>query len=256
MKRVHVHTETIKRAIHLALGRPGIVRIAGLTVLLCAVAFSNCAKDEDFSKEELNEFQKAQSLYRAQKFDDAKDILAKLTAQKPNNIEAGVLRAKIHFFTREYDKAEALLRNYQDNDDDNPYVLMWLGKTVAVQEKRNAEAIEIFRAIVQRDPENYLARYYLGRCLEREKKLKPALEQYYNALALEYELTKIHQHLSKLLTEMKMTSRAEHHLGRVAMLRQRPGTAKKAARKEAAAKKPAATAKKPATVRKKAGGQS
>lgn len=218
-----------------------------LPLLLIVLGLAACQKDSEFTKEELIQFQQAQTLYRNQKFDDAKDILTKLIAQKPNNIEAGVLRAKIHFFTREYDKAEALLRNYRDNDDDNPYVLMWLGKTVAVQEKRNAEAIEIFRTIVQRDPENYLARYYLGRCLERDKKLKPALEQYYNALALEYELTRIHQHLGKLLTEMKMTNRAEHHLARVEMLRRKPGAGQAEKRQKAekggeAAKKPAAAA--------------
>ncbi len=224
-------------------GKKGTL-IGLLPLILAGLYFAGCSKEDGFSKEELVEFQKAQAMYRGQKFDDAKDILNKLIAQKPDNIEAGVLRAKIHFFTREYDQAEALLRKYADRDDDNPYVLMWLGKTVAVQEKRNAEAIEIFKTIVERDPENYLARYYLGRCLERDQKLKPALEQYYNALALEYELSKIHQHLGTLLTEMKMTDRAQHHISRVQMLNQRPsaggGSETAAAGKPAAEKKPAA----------------
>ena len=205
---------------------PERTRLIPFTLIaLLLVATAACNDASGFTKEELIQFQKAQDLYRSRKFDDAQEVLKGLIAQKPGNIEAGVLRAKILFFTRDYAASESVLRSYLKNDEDNPYVLMWLGKTIAVQEERNAEAIEIFRTIVERDPENYLARYYLGRCLERDQKLKPALEQYYNALALEYELTKIHRHLGKLLTEMKMDSRAAHHQSRVQMLERRPGAA-------------------------------
>ena len=89
---------------------------------------------------------------------------------------------------------------------------------MAVNPERQAEAADYFRAIVNRDPENYMARYYLGRCLEAQNKIRPALLEYQAALAMEYQISKIHLHMGRLLTGINMQDRAREHFDRVRVL--------------------------------------
>ncbi len=181
----------------------------------CTGVFSD---DRVLNEDQLKRFNDAQTLYRNRKFDDARESLEKLLDERPGSVEVVALLARVRFFTREFDAAEELLRDYLDDDEHNPYALMWLGKTIAVNPERQAEAAEIFKQIVQRDPENYLARYYLGRTLEAQNQLKPALLEYQTALAMEYQVSKVHLHMGRLFDRLEMGDRARTHFQRVQAL--------------------------------------
>ncbi|MCE9598107.1 MAG: tetratricopeptide repeat protein [Spirochaetia bacterium] len=190
--------------------------------LLFVILVVSCKKDTSLSKEDLAEFEQAQTLYQNRKFDEATTRLEGLRSKRKGSIEVGVALAKVKFFTRNFADCEKILREVLEEDNGSPYVKLWLGKTIAVDPKRQAEAAEIFRSIIRSDPENYMAYYYLGRCLEAQDDVKSALIQYETALTLGFHLSKIHLHMGRLFTRMKLHSRAEQHLSQVKTLNVNP----------------------------------
>lgn len=192
------------------------------TLCVCFAALSLFAACSE-SGAELNEpefqiLQQAQERYRAQDFDRASASLEKLVTDRPRALEAVVLLARCHFFRRDFERSEAVLRAYLELDPENPYALMWLGKTLAAQDSRLEEATEIFRGIVRRDPENYSAHYYLGRCLESKNQIRPALLAYQNALAGETQISRIHRHAGELFKKLNIPERSEAHFRRAQAL--------------------------------------
>ncbi|MBX7059369.1 MAG: tetratricopeptide repeat protein [Leptospirales bacterium] len=166
---------------------------------------------EAFNEEQWRSFNEAQTFYRNQKFDQAAALLEALYKERPDSVEAAVLLARCRFYTRQFDQAEKALQTFLNRDADNPYALMWLGKTLAAQDARQSEAAAIFRRILQRDPENYVAHYYLGRCLESQNELRPALAAYQSALGADYQLSRIHLHMGRLFERMNMPERSSEH---------------------------------------------
>lgn len=210
-------------------------RIGVLTVLIFALTVSACSDGGPLNEEQLKRFNEAQTLYRNKKFDDALTRLKQLREERPDALEVASLEARILFFTKKFDESEQVLKSILEHDPDNPHALMWLGKTVAVNTERLPEAADHFRAIIERDPENYMARYYLGRCLEAQNKIRPALLEYQAALAMEYQISKIHLHMGRLLTGINMQDRAREHFDRVRALGVSQGDIDLAAEDEAAA---------------------
>lgn len=182
-----------------------------LLILLSLV----CCTEPEMTQKQWKEFREAQTLYRNKKFTQARKRTTVLLAEVPHNVEIAVLHARIHFFLQEFDEAEKILKEALGYDSDNPYLLAWLGRTIAVHPKRQAEAAETFRKIIKRDPENYMAHYYLGRCLEAQKNFKPALLAYQNALAMERQLSRMHLHLGRLFYRLKLQERSSAHLNKV-----------------------------------------
>ncbi|MBL8018243.1 MAG: tetratricopeptide repeat protein [Leptospirales bacterium] len=193
-------------------------RVAISAAALAVISWAGCSRDRTLTKDELAEFDQAQTLYQNKKFEEAAGKLEALRAKRKDSIEVGVALAKIKFFTRSFADCEKILREVLKEESENPYALLWLGKTVAVDPQRQAEAADIFRSIIRRDPENYMAYYYLGRCLEAQNDVKSALIQYQTALTLSYHLSKIHLHMGRLFTRMKLHNRAEEHLAQVKSL--------------------------------------
>lgn len=176
--------------------------------------FASCGGHQ-FTEEELKTFSEAQALFRNQKFDDAEKLIIGLRASKKSNAEAAVLHAKIRFFQRDFKSAEEILRENLKKNDGNPYVEMWLGRVLMIDPKRQEEAGRLFRAIVERDPDNFTAHYYLGRTLENEQKARLALIEYQAALAHENQISKTHLQMVRLFTGLSMHERAKKHRDRV-----------------------------------------
>ncbi len=168
-----------------------------------------------FNEEELKKFAEAQALFRNQKFDDAEKLISSLRSSKKSNAEAAVLHAKIRFFQRDFKAAEEILLEALKKNEGNPYVAMWLGRVIMVDPKRQEEAGRFFRSILERDPENFTAHYYLGRTLENEKKARLALLEYQAALAHENQISKTHLQMVRLFTGLSMHDRAKKHRDRV-----------------------------------------
>ncbi|MBE7438193.1 MAG: tetratricopeptide repeat protein [Spirochaetales bacterium] len=184
-------------------------------VFWIVAALPGCGPRAELSEEELAIFREAQEQLAELKFDSALDGLGRIKAR---TVETVGMRARIHFHTRQYREAERVLREGLDEWPENPYLMLWLGRIIFLEDGRNDEAIEIFRIIVQNDPGNFIGRYYLGRCFERDKKMDLALNQYYNALGVEYEVSRIHVHLADLFSDLQMQERSDLHARKVAAL--------------------------------------
>ncbi|MEQ9367279.1 MAG: tetratricopeptide repeat protein [Leptospirales bacterium] len=209
-----------------------IFRTTVIATVLLATATA-CGEEGPLNEAQLKRFTEAQTLYRNKKFDEALTRLRQLREERPDALEAASLEARILFFTKQFVDSERVLKEVLDRDPNNPHALMWLGKTIAVDSERQAEAADHFRAIIERDPENYMARYYLGRCLEAQNQIRPALLEYQAALAMEYQISKIHLHMGRLLTGINMGDRAEKHFARVRVLGVSTGDIELAARAQA-----------------------
>jgi predicted Zn-dependent protease len=189
-----------------------------VTLTLFMVAALVGCDEKNLSKEDLLQFQRAQSLFIGKKFAESEKVLTPLLEKRPGHLESVVLLSKIKIYTRNYAEAESLLRAYLEDDEENPYALMWLGRLLALQEPRREEAVEIFKKIVHKDPENYLAHYYLARFLEKENRMKEALQEYRAALAMEQELGRMHLHIGSMMARLNMKDQAELHYNRSKML--------------------------------------
>ncbi len=209
------------------------VLCGALAIATLLFATTACGDSGPLDEGQLKRFTEAQTLYRNKKFDESLARLRQLREERPDSLEAASLEARILFFTRQFADSERVLNEILAEDPLNPHALMWLGKTIAVDNERQAEAAEHFRAIIERDPENYMARYYLGRCLEAQNKIRPALLEYQAALAMEYQISKIHLHMGRLLTGINMEGRAAKHFARVRALGVSPNDMELAARAEA-----------------------
>jgi predicted Zn-dependent protease len=92
-------------------------RISLLSVLLIGTSlflFLHYRSDRPaaLSKEQLELFHQAQTLFREQKFDDALDRLKIVRRERENHLEIEILLAKVYFFTRDFQNAENVLREY------------------------------------------------------------------------------------------------------------------------------------------------
>ncbi|MBI3395478.1 MAG: tetratricopeptide repeat protein [Spirochaetia bacterium] len=188
-----------------------------LFIALPLSIFSACS-GRDFSEADLKRFEEAQALYRNRKFEEADKIAGELRSKKPANVEAGVLHAKIKLYTRDFKGAEEILKEVRKKNDSSPYVLLWLGRVIMVDPKRQEEACAIMREVLQNDPENFNAHYLMGRCLENQKKMKAALLEYQTALGMEYQVSKVHSHMARLFSDLSMNDRAKKHADRVKAL--------------------------------------
>jgi tetratricopeptide (TPR) repeat protein len=92
---------------------------------------------------------------------------------------------------------------------------MWLGRVISIQEDRIDEAGQIFKKILENDPENFVAQYYYGRILENQGKLKEAIYQYQLALGMEYQISKTHLQMGNLLENLGLEDRASEHFNRI-----------------------------------------
>ncbi len=192
----------------------GHVYFAAITV---AFAAARCGPGP-LSREDIETFSKAQTFYSNQKFAEAENVLKPVYENHPERIESGVLLAKVYFFTRKFRESEEILQRLLSMHESNPYVMIWLGKLLAVQETRMPEAVKIFQKVLKNDPENFAAHYYLGRCLEDSGKIKEALAEYQSALAMEQQLSKIHLHMGLMLHDLQMEDRSREHFAHVRFL--------------------------------------
>jgi len=187
-------------------------------ITLIMLVMSSCSNSRtELSEEEHLQFGRASRLYSERKFDEASQLLLPLVSRKPDSVEPAVLLARVQFFTREFEKSESTLRALIKNRK-SPYAQLWLGRVVASNPERTEEAAAIFRTVIIDDPENHAAHYYLGRCLENQGKMQEALLSYQRALAVEYQLSKIHLHLGAVFESLQMKDRATSHFKRVKQL--------------------------------------
>lgn len=192
--------------------------LAAALLLSCGSRTPNAAQ--------LQQLERAQSLYREKHFDEARIALRPLA--EAHVLEAEVLLGRLQFFTRQFAESESTLRSAGDHSDQSPYAMLWLGRVVASDEKRLAEAAEIFRGVLRRDPENHAAHYYLGRCLEGQGHVQQALLEFERARAAEYQLSKLHLHMGQLFGRLSMPDRARRHFKRVRELDVYPDDVEKA----------------------------
>lgn len=179
-------------------------------ILFLSIVTVRCA-DQQLSRSDVIFLREATALYRDRKFDDAEQKVSAVLKNRPQNIEAGVLLAKIKLYTRRSKEAERILRETLSRNEDNQYALMWLGRVLLLQPNRDEEAVTIFKRLLALNPENYMAHYYLGRCLERRNQYKPALLEYRRALAMEYQLARVHSHMADLFADLKLEDRSREH---------------------------------------------
>lgn len=188
--------------------------IALLLPLSAAILY--CGADSAIAAKDQLLVRQAEALYRERKLEKAEQILSRLQNRYPDSIEINLPLAKIYFFSRRLQQAELLLRRLAEKRERRPYLLMWLGRVLSVNPDRQAEALQIFEQILQNNPENYMAHYYLGRILEAQNRSREALLAYKSALAMEYHLGRIHARLGDLLAEMRMEERSRWHSKRAA----------------------------------------
>ncbi len=187
-----------------------------LTTAIMVLAASCAREAATLAAEEQIELQRAQNFYLKRNFPAAEKLFKKLQAKYPHSLEINGPLAKIYFFDRRFHQAEELLRQLLEEEEKNPYLLMWLGRVLSIDSSRRREALQIFREIIYNDPENYMAHYYLGRTLEAQNRPREALLAYKSALAMEYQAGRVHFRLGKLLTALQMKERAHNHLKRAA----------------------------------------
>lgn len=185
-------------------------------IIIIILVLLTCGPEQP-APETRAQFARAQALYRNRHFDESLAALQPVRAANPDFAAAAVLEARIHFFTRRFEQAERVLTEALAAQE-SPYTRLWLGRVIAVHDDRQDEAADHFRTVIASDPENYMAHYYLGRCLEAGRNWQAALVEYETALAMEYQLTHVHAHMATLFGRLEMRERARQHYERLRQL--------------------------------------
>ncbi|MEW6983597.1 XrtA/PEP-CTERM system TPR-repeat protein PrsT [Colwelliaceae bacterium 6471] len=97
-----------------------------------------------------------------------------------NLVETNYLLAMSYLEQGEYDKAEALVKNWQaKSNDDKAYLLEGL---ILEKQNKNTAAKVAYQKAIEIEPSNNAALFYLGRYAEREAKVAEARDIYKNVL--------------------------------------------------------------------------
>ena len=177
--------------------------ILNLTLMIALLLSAGCSKTQP-SGEDRTSYARAHTLYLGKKFEKSRDILEKLCEKYPDWLEAHVLFARAHYQEKSFKKAENKLKNYLETHGENPFALLWLGKTLMLQEGKLQEAVNVFRQIIKNDPENSRAYYHLGICLELQNKKRSARLAWKRAAAAEITLGKTYLRLVKYATDRRI----------------------------------------------------
>lgn len=177
--------------------------------------FIACQQNTQFSKEDLYVFNDAVNDYQNRKFDDALEKIKKLKEVNGENLELLNLEGKIFFYTRNFELAHKSFSHIVKSNPDSPSQLIWLGKVQAAENPNSDLALSTFQKVIQIDPENSQAYYYLARLLEKKENYKDAIVAYNRSLQAEYQISKSHLRLGILLKKMDLIDRANIHFSRV-----------------------------------------
>ncbi len=146
--------------------------------------FLNMAIDKDPGSSFLKR-EKIRLLQQQKKYDQALEMAEALVKQAPDNVKNLVLLTRL----KKGDDAEFidLFRQILELDPNSKATYLRLGK-IFMETERSEEALDLFRRMAERFPDYYVAHFYLGEAQMLTHKMNDAEVSFQKALALEPEL--------------------------------------------------------------------
>lgn len=163
-------------------------------------------------------YKEATELYQQRRTQDALKLYQEILNEDQDFPGAMLMAGKIHYFENRLPEAERHFRDLVNRDHGHPDGTYWLAKTIAVQQARRSEAIELLDQLLKRDATHSEAWILKGSLLEEKKDLTGALTCYRAAVAIEPSLANAHMRLANLLDLAKLPDQAKRSRERARLL--------------------------------------
>ncbi len=142
--------------------------------------------------------EKATKLFAEGKFRESEIAAKKVIADKPKDVNAGLLLARIAIHARAYKEAEKLLRKVVEYAP--RFILAWHELGVCLREQhKDQEAAEAMEQCLEMDPENSTTFYHYGAALAMAGRTDEAARAYQRAIDIEPQQVGAHVALGHVL---------------------------------------------------------
>jgi tetratricopeptide (TPR) repeat protein len=130
-------------------------------------------------------------------------------------LNAYLMRAKIYYHNKDYDKTLDDLESILKKDPDHAGALYWKGRTLIISGKDDKDGpVKILQAVLDIDSHHIPARLLLALVYEKSGKYKEALHEYITAMNEEETLISARGNLAVLYRRLGLNDRSSQEIDR------------------------------------------
>ncbi|WP_061249903.1 tetratricopeptide repeat protein [Leptospira alstonii] len=194
-----------------------------ILVLIAAATYS-CKKES----EKLKSLQRDADLaYIKQDLNGALALFSQVLEIDSDSTRTMIMLGKIHYYKKDFEKAEEMFENAVNKDKCNSNAAYWLSKVQSLQSESRTEAKERLQLVINRIPNQWEVQYTLGTVLESEGKIEEAFSLYNQAKGESSKLALIYLRLGKIYQKAQSEEMADRYFQKARLIsEENPDTAK------------------------------
>ncbi|AXR60322.1 tetratricopeptide repeat protein [Leptospira mayottensis] len=183
-------------------------------VLITATSYS-CKKDSEKFKSLQRD---ADTAYVKQDLNGALSLYSQALEMDSDSIRTIIMLGKIHYYKKNFEKAEEMFQDAVNRDKCNANAAYWLSKIESLHSDNRAEAKERLESIINHIPSRWEVEYTLGAILESEGKIQEALALYNQTKAESAKLSLLYLRLGKIYHKAQRKEMASRYFERARLI--------------------------------------
>ncbi|EMY76011.1 tetratricopeptide repeat protein [Leptospira weilii serovar Ranarum str. ICFT] len=183
-------------------------------VLVAATTYS-CDKDSEKFKSLQRD---ADMAYAKQDLNGALSLYSQALKMDSDSTKTMIMLGKIHYYKRNFEKAEEMFEDAVNKDQCNANAAYWLSRVQSLQKENRTEVKESLQSIINRIPDRWEVQYTLGAVLESEGKIPEALSLYDQAKAESAKLALVYLRLGKIYRKAQREDMADRYFQKAKFL--------------------------------------
>jgi len=185
------------------------------------IVFLGCGNND----KALSTYQEGLKFFQEKKLDQAEKYFSDAVKLDDKFLNAWLMLAKIHYHSKDYDKALSELKAILDKDPGHTGALYWKGRVLVISGKdENGESLKILQSVLDIDSHHLPARLLLALLYEKNGKYKEALHEYITVMSEEESLISARGNLAVLYRRLGLKERASQEINRAVKIAEITGS--------------------------------
>jgi len=187
-----------------------------LPLIVLVLLSCSCSKQK-ISREILEEYVEAKTLYIKGNLDQALPKFKAINNKAPRFSSNSFMLGKLHFFNKNYKEAEEIWAETLKRNPDHLDTIKWLSRLYLIRDKAGKAESLVTGALgnSSEDPELLIL---MGKIKRAQSKLSAAIEFYIKAQAFEEKIAEAHIDLAEIYREFGLDQKAEQELEKAVYL--------------------------------------